>query len=429
MEALVILLVTTVIMAVALPLITVKKQIGLGEKWSYANGNNISLGDEKGSNNVGLGTATPLAKLHVVSSRPYLPLVADAAAPSATSTQKGPDVILQARRDVAMLAFRNITQGRVQRLYFNLNNDNIGMGENVFNASVNPGADNIAIGDMSLSGLTSGSNNIAIGHNALANLRTGSGNVALGGFALNNCANISDNVAIVFHGPGPNGNTGGNAICGDANVFVGRNAGGGNGTGNNNVFIGDRAGQNATGSRNVIIGNSISSGGSSDTLNIANVITGTMGPNPADERLHINARITSSRIACRTYAPVSDVRLKENIKPYKRGIDDLSKVETYRFHYKTDKKGDPENVGIIAQDLVKIIPEAVSTNKDGKYVVDYNYLNMAMVNSIKDLKKENDELNAELDLLEKQIDSPCVCNVKKAPKTFWDKVLNFIRFK
>ena len=86
-------------------------------------------------------------------------------------------------------------------------------------------------------------------------------------------------------------------------------------------------------------------------------------------------------------------------------------------------------VGILAQDLKKIMPEAVSLNEENRYVVNYEYINMAMVNAAKDIKKENDALSAELDELEKQVNDPSfsLCSCKK--QSLFDKFLSFIRLK
>lgn len=63
-------------------------------------------------------------------------------------------------------------------------------------------------------------------------------------------------------------------------------------------------------------------------------------------------------------AALSDVRLKENIK-------EIGTIKLYEFDYK-DGFGLPKGrrVGVMAQDLEKILPEAV-TEKDGYKMVDY----------------------------------------------------------
>lgn len=102
----------------------------------------------------------------------------------------------------------------------------------------------------------------------------------------------------------------------------------------------------------------------------------------------------------------SDFRLKSNISTI---IDPLSKVMSLRgvtFNWKD--AGDHQNkksIGLVAQEAVKVVPELV--NKGSKYYsINYAPLTALLIEAIKELKKENDELKDELsrmDELEKQI--------------------------
>ena len=71
--------------------------------------------------------------------------------------------------------------------------------------------------------------------------------------------------------------------------------------------------------------------------------------------------------------PASDVRLKEHISPIGRTSHDLP---LYRFHY---KGGSEEYSGVMAQDVLKVMPEAVSVGPDGFYRVNYRMLGIQMV--------------------------------------------------
>lgn len=62
-------------------------------------------------------------------------------------------------------------------------------------------------------------------------------------------------------------------------------------------------------------------------------------------------------------------------------------------------------IGFIAQELEKIIPEAVNKPKDDSkelWSVDYNKIVPILVNAMKELKKENDSLKSRLDALEQR---------------------------
>ena len=69
----------------------------------------------------------------------------------------------------------------------------------------------------------------------------------------------------------------------------------------------------------------------------------------------------------------SDVRLKEHVTPIGRTRHELP---LYRLHY----KGRPEAyAGVMAQDVLKVMPEAVSVGDDGFYRVNYKMLGIKMV--------------------------------------------------
>lgn len=86
----------------------------------------------------------------------------------------------------------------------------------------------------------------------------------------------------------------------------------------------------------------------------------------------------------------SDRRLKENIEPVRY---DLSSLGAYRYNFKRDPK--TKKVGLIAQEVQEIIPEAVSADKDGTLSLDYNAIVAALVEEVKDLKRRCDSLESE----------------------------------
>jgi len=85
----------------------------------------------------------------------------------------------------------------------------------------------------------------------------------------------------------------------------------------------------------------------------------------------------------------SDERLKDNIKTIENG---LSKVEQLRgVTYTRDEKN---NIGVIAQEVEKILPEVVLTADDemGTKSVDYSRLTAVLIEAVKDLSGRVKEL-------------------------------------
>ena len=87
---------------------------------------------------------------------------------------------------------------------------------------------------------------------------------------------------------------------------------------------------------------------------------------------------------------VSDKRLKENIEIYTcdKSILDLP---IYEFDYKDSKK---HSIGCMAQDLQEICPEIVHEDINGYLSIEENKLVYLLLDEVKKLKKEIDELKA-----------------------------------
>jgi hypothetical protein len=92
----------------------------------------------------------------------------------------------------------------------------------------------------------------------------------------------------------------------------------------------------------------------------------------------------------------SDEKLKDNIEIIPSALDKLSQVKGVTFNWKKDGKA---SAGVIAQDVEKVLPSAVSEHKklnsDEVYKnVDYNQVIGLLVESIKELKSELDDLKS-----------------------------------
>ena len=89
------------------------------------------------------------------------------------------------------------------------------------------------------------------------------------------------------------------------------------------------------------------------------------------------------------YYSFSDIRLKENIKPTNYGLNELLKLNPVEFKW---KEKDGKEIGLIAQEVEKIVPEVIKENKrindDTLYKqVDYEKLVPVLINSIKELNE------------------------------------------
>ena len=101
------------------------------------------------------------------------------------------------------------------------------------------------------------------------------------------------------------------------------------------------------------------------------------------------------------YGSVSDERLKENIEVIDNAVDKVKQLKGVTFNYKKDGK---EGTGLIAQDLEKVLPEAVYTAKTlGDHLKDEKeeeHLAINYGNTVGLLVEAIKELSAKIEKLE-----------------------------
>jgi len=96
----------------------------------------------------------------------------------------------------------------------------------------------------------------------------------------------------------------------------------------------------------------------------------------------------------------SDRRLKKYIKNIPNALEKVSQINGVTFEWKkTDEKMKKEihshegpDVGVIAQEVEEVLPEVVSTRDNGYKAVNYEKIVPLLIEAIKDLKAEIDEL-------------------------------------
>ena len=95
------------------------------------------------------------------------------------------------------------------------------------------------------------------------------------------------------------------------------------------------------------------------------------------------------------YGSPSDKRLKENIKPIDSALDKVMKLKGVTFDWiqKEDQiLNIKEDIGFIAQDVQKVIPELVRENEDGMLSMRHQGIAPILLEAIKELKAEIEEL-------------------------------------
>jgi hypothetical protein len=258
---------------------------------------------------------------------------------------------------------------------------------------------NLFIGEYAGEKNTYGTRNSFVGFFAGQDNVVGQLNSYFGQFAgMNNLA--SNNTFIGYWAGGLN-------VNGANNVFVGFRAGQGSAA-SNSVYLGYQAGEGNTGTSNVMLGYQAgyNSGLKSNVLYIAN--SSTAIPLVAGDflagRVGINCipvsyNLEAASIGATNYYTLSDARYKTDIIPITNALDDVLRMQGVKYNWKISEFpslnfSSGEQIGVIAQDLEKILPELVSTGTDGYKSVSYEKLTPVLIEAIKEQQKQIDELKA-----------------------------------
>jgi hypothetical protein len=97
----------------------------------------------------------------------------------------------------------------------------------------------------------------------------------------------------------------------------------------------------------------------------------------------------------------SDIKFKDNLEPITDAIEKLNQLTGYSFT--RNDKDNRKEIGLVAQEVQKVFPEAVLEMNDGTLTVAYDSLLGGVVEAVKELNKHVHILETELALLRKQV--------------------------
>ncbi|WP_395061557.1 tail fiber domain-containing protein [Flavobacterium sp.] len=240
------------------------------------------------------------------------------------------------------------------------------------------------------SSVGSGTNNIAMGLNSLNLNNSGFSNIAVGTESLHSNLNGSYNVA-----------TGVNSLydvtTGSYNIAVGSFSGVGLTTGNNNTILGSFVSVPPNMTNNIIIAD----GDGNQRINV--ITNGFVGVNTNVPTFQLSVNGTAGKTGGGAWAAFSDIRVKKNILDYSKGLSEILKIRPVTFEYngKAANKADGKvYVGVIAQEIEKILPTTVTKIKTEEFddlrQYDSSELIYTLINAVKELKKEIDVLKEQI---------------------------------
>lgn len=100
------------------------------------------------------------------------------------------------------------------------------------------------------------------------------------------------------------------------------------------------------------------------------------------------------------YTAPSDVTLKEDLQPITSPLDKILNITGYSFKWKSDIENSDilqgKDYGVVAQEVEKVLPEAVVQRENGLKSVSYIKLVPVLIEGIKSLKQEIQELKRKI---------------------------------
>ncbi|MBL9167171.1 MAG: tail fiber domain-containing protein [Verrucomicrobiales bacterium] len=133
---------------------------------------------------------------------------------------------------------------------------------------------------------------------------------------------------------------------------------------------------------------------------------------PAQLDVRAPASVFTGTVSATSYASTSDRRLKTDIERIPNPLDVLAQIDGVSFRFDQDSelakqtgfslpKG--RQVGVLAQEVEKVLPDAVQKDAQGILSVNYNGLTGVLVEAIKQQQKELEALRSELKSLREKL--------------------------
>ena len=122
------------------------------------------------------------------------------------------------------------------------------------------------------------------------------------------------------------------------------------------------------------------------------LITGTVtSANVSSTNLQFNP--ATGTLSATIFTSLSDKTQKTNIKPIEKSIELVKQLEGVRYDWINNQK---PSIGVIAQDIEKVLPEVVETNNDGLKSVSYGNIVGVLIEAIKEQQVRIEELERKL---------------------------------
>ena len=108
-----------------------------------------------------------------------------------------------------------------------------------------------------------------------------------------------------------------------------------------------------------------------------------------------NATFGGSITAAGDVTAFSDARIKKNVNTIEKALDKVLQLRGVSYQ-RTDIESDKTHIGVIAQEIEKILPEVVSENDKGNLSVAYGNIVGILIEAIKEQQLQIEELKTKI---------------------------------
>ena len=122
-----------------------------------------------------------------------------------------------------------------------------------------------------------------------------------------------------------------------------------------------------------------------------------IGKTSPSYKLDVNGTIRGDNVS------PSDARWKTNVTTLENALDKVTDLRGIRYEWTDTSKGIGDQIGLIAQEVEEVFPEAVSTDNQGYKSVAYSKLVSPLIEAVKTLKAENDRLKQDNEEIRDQL--------------------------
>ena len=113
-----------------------------------------------------------------------------------------------------------------------------------------------------------------------------------------------------------------------------------------------------------------------------------------EDALTVGGAITATGDITAFYS--SDERLKDNVTPISNAINKVNQIAGYEFDWNDNSEHSGHDVGVIAQEIEKVLPEIVVNRDNGYKAVRYEKIVALLIQAVKEQQLQIDELKSKL---------------------------------